>query len=118
MDLGIDISMIPKRGDTAFVYYYHDPADDTQVCKKDRGSPFKCVVKARQFKPEGIMYTVAHVTDNTIHEAHISDFVTMGCGCYAKMKRIVRVDAAAHTDWQAAVDEAEARLATVQTQPA
>lgn len=118
MDLGIDISMLPKRGDTAFVHYYHEPADDTQVCKKARGSPFKCVVKVRQFKPEGIMYTVAHVTDNTIHEAHISDFVTMGCGCYAKMRRIARADAAAHTAWQAAADAAEAHLATAETQPA
>ena len=118
MDLGIDISMLPKHGDTAFVHYYHEPADDTQVCKKARGSPFKCVVKDRQFKPEGIMYTVAHVTDNTIHEAHMSDFVTMGCGGYAKMRRIARADAAAHTAWQSAVAEAEARLPTAQTQPA
>ncbi len=77
MDLGIDISVLPKRGDTAFVHYYHESADDTQVCKKTRDSPFKCVVKVRQFKSEVIMYTVAHVTDNTIHETHISDFVTM-----------------------------------------
>ena len=108
MDLGIDISMLPKRGDIAFVNYYHEPADGTQVCKKARGSPFKCVVKARQFKPEGIMYTVAHITDDTIHEAHISDFVTMGCGCYGKMRRIVRADAAAHIAWQAAVQAAQA----------
>ena len=101
MDLGINISELPERGDFAFVHYYHEPADGTLVCKKARGSPFKCVVKARQFKPEGIMYTVKHVTDDTIHEASISDFVTMGCGCYAKMRRIVRADAAAHMAWQA-----------------
>jgi len=106
MDLGINISELPKRGDFAFVHYYHEPADGTLVCKKARGSPFKCVVKARQFKPEGIMYTIKHVTDDTIHEAHISDFVTMGCGCYAKMRRIVRTDAAAHVAWQAAVQAA------------
>ena len=118
MDLGIDISLLPKRGDTAFVHYYHEPTGASQVCKNARGSPFKSIVKARQFKPEGIMYTVAHVTDNTIHEAHISDFVTMGWGCYAKMKRIARADAAAHTAWQAAVEQAETQLAAAQTQPA
>jgi hypothetical protein len=75
-----------------------------------RGSPFKCIVKARQFRPEGIIYTVAHVTDDCMHEAHISDFVTMGCGCYAKMRRIARADAAAHTAWQRAVTRAEATL--------
>ena len=117
MYLGIDISLLPKRGDTAFVNYYHDPADASQVCKKARGSPFKCVVKARQFKTEGIMYTVAHVTDNTIHEAHISDFVTMGCGCYAKMRRIARADAATHTAWQDAVEQAETQLAAALSQP-
>jgi len=106
MHLGINISELPKRGDFAFVHYYHEPADGTLVCKKARGSPFKCVVKARQFKSEGIMYTVKHVTDDTIHEAHISDFVTMGCGCYAKMRRIVSADAAAHVAWQAAVQAA------------
>ena len=107
MDLGIDVSMLPKRGDIAFVHYYHEPADGTLVCKKARSSPFKCVFKSRKFKPEGIMYTVVHVTDDFIHEAHISDFVTMGCGCYAKMRRIVRADAATHVAWQAAVQAAE-----------
>ena len=97
MDLGIDISLLPKRGDTAFVHYYHEPTDASQVCKKARGSPFKCIIKARQFKPEGIMYTVTHVTDHTIHEAYISDFVTMVCVCYAKMKRIKPTDTEAHT---------------------
>ena len=75
-----------------------------------RGSPFKCIVKARQFRPEGIIYTVAHVTDDCMHEAHISDFVTMGCGCCAKMRRIARADAPAHTVWQRAVKRAEATL--------
>jgi hypothetical protein len=88
------------------------------VCKKARGSPFKSIVKTRQFKTEGIMYTVAHVTDNTIHEDHISDFVTMGCGCYAKMKRIARADATAHTTWQTSVEQAETQLSVAQTQPA
>ncbi len=62
------------------------------------------------------MYTVAHVTDNTIHEAHISDFVAMGCDCYAKMRRIKCADTVSHNAWQAVVDEAEALLATAQTQ--
>ena len=100
-----------------FVHYYHDPTDASQVCKKARGSPFKCIIKARQFKPEGIMYTVGHVTDNTIHETHISDFVTMGCGCYAKIKRIKRADTEAHTAWQGAVEQTETQLAAAQAQP-
>jgi hypothetical protein len=41
-----------------------------------------------------------YVTDDCVHEAHISDFVSMGCGCYARMTRAARADAAAHDAWQ------------------
>lgn len=117
MDFGIDTSLLPKRGDAAFVHYFHDAVDDTEVCKMARGSPFKCIVKAVKFKPEGIVYTVAHVTDDFVHEAHISDFVSMGCGCYARMRRVARADAAAHAAWQLALQRAEAQLKEAQEQP-
>jgi hypothetical protein len=57
-----------------------------------RDSPFKCIVKTVKFKPESIIYTVAHVTDDCVHEAHISDFVIMD----VRMRRVARADAAAH----------------------
>ncbi len=31
---------------------------------------------------------------------HISDFVTMGCGCYERMKQVTLTDARAHTQWK------------------
>ena len=54
---------------------------------------------AVDFKEEGIMYTVRHLTDNFTHEAHISDFVAMADGSYPRMKRIAKADALAHKMW-------------------
>ena len=116
MDFVIYTSLLPKRGDAAFVHYFHDPVHDTEVCKMARGSPFKCIVKAVTFKPEGIIYTVAHVTDDCVHEAYICDFVSMGCGCYARMRRVARADAAAHDAWQLALQRAEAQFQAAQEQ--
>jgi hypothetical protein len=117
MDFGIDTSLLPKRGDAAFVHYFHDAVDDTEVWKMAYDSPFKCIVKTVKFKTEGIVYTVAHVTDDFVHEAHISDFVSIGCGCYARMRRVARADAAAHVVWQLALQRTEAQLKEAQEQP-
>ena len=59
-----DTSMLPKKGDTDFVHYFHEPVTSDKPCKMD--------------EPEGIIYTVKHVTDGFVHQTHISDFVTMG----------------------------------------
>ena len=95
-----DTSMLPKKGDTAFVHYFHDPVAPDKPCKMARGSPFKSTVVAVTYEPEGIIYTVKHVTDDFMHQAHISDFVTMGCGCYHKMKHVAKADAEAHAAWK------------------
>jgi hypothetical protein len=57
------------------------------------------------FKDEGIMYTVRHVTDNFTHDAHISDFVAMGDGSYPRMKQVAKADALAHKAWLRIMDE-------------
>jgi len=90
---------IPKRGDTAFVHCYNDPLHASTTPKLARGSLFKSVVKAISYQPEGILYTVQHVTDSTVHTNPIQDFVTMGCGCYATMRRVKHADAVAHAAW-------------------
>lgn len=35
---------LPKRGDVAFVHYYHPPVGPQEVCKMVKGSPFKSTV--------------------------------------------------------------------------
>lgn len=89
---------VPQRGDEAFVHFYQQTPDGGS--KKARGSPFKSTVVAVDYQPEGIMYTVRHHTDNVFDTVHISDFVTMGCGCYARMKKVKRADARAHAEWK------------------
>jgi hypothetical protein len=89
---------VPKLGDEAFVHFYHKTPDGGS--KKARGSPFKSTVVAIEYEPEGIMYTVRHHTDNVFDTVHISDFVTMGCGCYVRMKKVKLADARAHAQWQ------------------
>jgi hypothetical protein len=89
---------VPKLGDEAFVHFYHKTPDGGS--KKARGSPFKSTVVAIEYEPEGIMYTVRHHTDNVFDTVHISDFVTMGCGCYVRMKKVKLADARAHAQWK------------------
>ena len=60
--------------------------------KRAKGSPFKSIIVRVDFKDEGIMYTVRHVTDNFTHDAHISDFVAMGDGSYPRMKQVAKAD--------------------------
>ncbi len=51
-------------------------------------------------KPKGIIYTVKHMHDDVVDDVHISDFVTMECGSYAKMSRIVSADPETHSCWR------------------
>lgn len=82
----------------AYTHFYHKTPDGGS--KKARGSPFKSTVVAIEYEPEGIMYTVRHHTDNVFDTVHISDFVTMGCGCYVRMKKVKLADARAHAQWK------------------
>ena len=75
---------VPKLGDESFVHFYHKTPDGGR--KKTHGSPFKNTVVTVEYESEGIMYTVRHHTDNVFDTVHISDFVTMGCGCFAHEK--------------------------------
>ena len=99
MPLIWDDTGVPRRGELAFVHYYHEPVAPSEVCKMARGSPFKSMILRVDYVPEGIIYTVHHVTDGFTHEAHISDFVSMEDGSYPRMKGIVRADAEAHAAW-------------------
>ncbi len=51
------------------------------------------------------MNTVRHHTDNVFDTVHISDFVTMGCGCYARLKKVKIADARAHDQWNLFFDQ-------------
>ena len=95
---------LPKKGEIAFVHYYHEQAG-SDVVKRAKGSPFKSTIVRIDYKEEGIMYTVRHATDDFTHVAHISDFVAMGDGSYPRMKRIAKADALAHKTWLRIIDE-------------
>ena len=41
-----------------------------------------------------------HMHDDVVDDVHISDFVTMECGSYAKMIRIVSADVETHSCWR------------------
>jgi hypothetical protein len=62
---------VSKRGDEAFVHFYHKTTDGDR--KKERGSSFRSTVVTVKYDPEGIMYTVHHHTDNVFDNVHISD---------------------------------------------
>jgi len=51
MDFGIDTSLLPKRGDAAFVHCFHDAVDDTEVSKMTRGSRGEAQSKEAQEQP-------------------------------------------------------------------
>ena len=95
---------LPKKGKIAFVHYYEEQAA-SNVVKRAKGSPFKSIIVRVDFKDEGIMYTVRHVTDNFTHDAHISDFVAMGDGSYPRMKQVAKAVALAHKAWLRIMDE-------------
>ena len=95
---------LPKKGEIAFVHYYHEQAG-SDVVKRATGSPFKSTIVRIDYKEEGIMYTVRHATDDFTHVAHISDFVAMGDGSYPKMKQIAKADALAHKAWLRIMEE-------------
>jgi hypothetical protein len=90
---------LPKKGEVAFVHYYHEAEPGSDVVVRGKGSPFKANIVSVNFEDEGIMYTVCHVTDNFTHVVHISDFVAMGDGSYPRMKRIAKADALTHKTW-------------------
>ena len=73
---------LPKKGEVAFVHYYHEAELGSDVVVRAKGSPFKASIVAVNFQDDGIMYTVRHITDNFTHVVHISDFVAMGDGSY------------------------------------
>ena len=41
-----------------------------------------------------------HMHDDVVDDVHISDFVTMECGSYVKMIRIVSADVETHSCWR------------------
>jgi hypothetical protein len=73
---------LPKKGEVAFVHYYHEAEVGSDVVVRAKGSPFKASIVAVNFEDDGILYTVRHITDNFTHVDHISDFVSMGDGSY------------------------------------
>ena len=83
---------LPKKGEIAFVHYYEQVHPGTDLLKRAKGSSFKATITGIEYKMEGIVYTVRHVTDNFTHVAHISDFVAMGDGSYPRMKEIAKAD--------------------------
>jgi hypothetical protein len=87
---------LPTKGDIAFVHYYEQVHPGTDLLKRVKGSPFKAMITGIQYKTEGIVYTVRHITDKFTHLAHISDFVAMEDGSYPRMKEIAKADALAH----------------------
>ena len=89
---------LPKKGEVAFVHYWYESKPGSLVVGV-KGSPFKSTIVAFNFKDEGIVYTVRHITDNFTHEAHISDFVVMTDGSYPRMKHIAAADALTHETW-------------------
>lgn len=89
----------PDRDELAFVHYFHEPVAPSEVCKMAHGSPFKSKILGVDYLPENIIYNVQHVTDDFIHEDHISDFVSMEDDIYPHMKSIVREDVKAHAAW-------------------
>ena len=91
--------LLPTKGDIAFVQYYQEPKEDTNIMALAKGSPFKSKVVGVVYKQEAILYTVRHMTDSFEHTAHISDFIAMGDGDYARMKKIRKADDAAHKAW-------------------
>ena len=58
---------LPKKGEVAFVHYYHESDPGSDVVVRGKGSPFNVNIVAVNFEDEGIMYTVCHVTDNFTH---------------------------------------------------
>ena len=50
--------------------------------------------------PSSATLSVRHHTDNVFDTVHISDFVTMGCGCYVRMKKVKFADAREHDQWK------------------
>jgi hypothetical protein len=87
---------LPKKGEIAFVHYYEQVHPGTDLVKRAKGPPFKATITVIEYKIEVIMYTVRHVTDNFMHVAHISDFVTMGDGSHPRMMQIAKSDDLAH----------------------
>jgi hypothetical protein len=87
---------LPRKGEIAFVHYYEQVHPGTDLVKRAKGSPFKATITGIEYKMEGIMYTVRHITDNFTHVAHISDFVAMADGSYPRMKQIAQADDLAH----------------------
>jgi hypothetical protein len=49
---------LPKKGDVAFVHYWHETESGSDVVMRGKGSPFKTTIVAVDFKEEVIMYTV------------------------------------------------------------
>ena len=96
---------LPKKGEVAFVHYYHETEVGSDVVVRAKGSPFKASIVAVNFEDDGILYTVRHITDNFTHVVHISDFVAMGDGSYPRMKRIAKADALAHKTWMRVMED-------------
>jgi hypothetical protein len=96
---------LPKKGEVAFVHYYHEAEVGSDVVVRAKGSPFKASIVAVNFEDDGILYTVRHITDNFTHVVHISDFVAMGDGSYPRMKCIAKADALAHKTWMRVMED-------------
>ncbi len=90
---------LPKKGETAFVHYWHEARPGSDVVVRAKDSPFKCTIVVVDFKEEGIMYIVRHLTDNFTHESHINDFVAMSDDSYPRMKLIAKADVLAQKMW-------------------
>jgi len=96
---------LPKKGEVAFVHYYHEAEVGSDVVVRAKGSPFKASIVAVNFEDDGILYTVRHITDNFTHVVHISNFVVMGDGSYPRMKHIAKADALAHKTWMRVMED-------------
>jgi hypothetical protein len=95
---------VPKKGEIAFEHYYVEQPGSEHV-KRAKGSSFKSTIVGIEYKEEGIMYTVRHVTDDFTNVAHISDFVAMTDGSYPRMKKIAKADNLGHKTWLRIMDE-------------
>ena len=61
--------------------------------------PFKSNIVGVEYTPEGIVYSLVHVTDGFKTTAFIKDSVVMQCGCYAKLRLVRQADAAVYAAW-------------------
>ena len=93
-----------RAGDEAFVHYFEEPVAPSLDHVKAKGGPFKSNVVGVEYTPDGIVYSLVHVTDGFKTTVLIEDFVVMQCGCKAKMRLVKQPDADAHAAWAEVLD--------------